>query len=257
VTSRPPRIGLSSCFDHADTNRPLFTGKTLLYVEQSMIHWVAAGGALVYPVPTAPPGGPEIDAWVDDLDGLVLHGGADVAPESYGKTAMREQWRGDAIRDAYEVDLFRRFTDAGKPVLGICRGMQVINVAMGGTLHQDLATEGVTERAHRDAELYDRNTHAVEILAGSGLALLTGGPCTATVNSIHHQGVDGLADGLVVEALSGDDGVVEAVRATGEPYVFGVQWHPEFFGTLRGERLGGPPVLDNGVVIAEFLAACS
>jgi putative glutamine amidotransferase len=233
VTSRLPRIGLSSCFDHADDNRPLFTGKTLLYVEQSMIHWVASGGALVYPVPTAPPGGPEIDAWVDDLDGLVLHGGADVAPESYGSTPMREQW------------------------CGICRGMQVMNVAMGGTLHQDLGAEGVTERAHRDAGLYDRNTHAVEVLDGSGLAALAGGPCVATVNSIHHQGVAELADGLVVEARSHGDGVVEAVRAAEGPYAFGVQWHPEFFGTLRGESLGGPPVFDNGVVLAEFLAACS
>lgn len=257
MTSRPPRIGLSSCFDHADDNRPLFTGKTLLYVEQSMIHWVASGGALVYPVPTAPPGGPEIDAWVDDLDGLVLHGGADVAPESYGSTPMREEWCGDAIRDAYEIDLFRRFGDAGKPVLGICRGMQVMNVAMGGTLHQDLGSEGVTERAHRDAGLYDRNTHAVEILDGSGLAVLAGGPCVATVNSIHHQGVAGLADGLVVEARSHGDGVVEAVRAAEGPYAFGVQWHPEFFGTLRGEPIVGPPVFDNGVVLAEFLAACS
>ncbi|MGI9576619.1 MAG: gamma-glutamyl-gamma-aminobutyrate hydrolase family protein [Microthrixaceae bacterium] len=256
-----PRIGWSSCFDHADPKRPLFTGKTLLYVEQSMIHWVASGGAVVYPVPTAPPGGPEIDDWVEDLDGLVLHGGADVAPESYGETALREQWRGDSVRDAYEIDLFRRFTDAGKPVLGICRGMQVINVAMGGTLHQDLVTQEVTTRVHRDAETYDRNVHEIEILDGTGLATLVDGPGRSTVNSIHHQGVCEVADGLAVEARSADDGVVEALRARADRtpnggYVFGVQWHPEFFGTLRGEPLSGAPVFDNAVVLAEFLAAC-
>lgn len=251
-----PRVGLSSCFDHADPNRPLFTGKTLLYVEQSMIHWVASGGALAYPVPTAPPGGPEIDAWVDDLDGLVIHGGADVAPGSYGQEPIRAEWSGDAIRDAYEIDLFNRFTAAGKPVLGICRGMQVINVAMGGTLHQDLVAEGITERIHRDATTYDRNNHEVDILEGTGLAALVDGACRSTVNSIHHQGVAEVADGLVVEAHSTGDRVVEALRGEARPYVFGVQWHPEFFATLGGEPLGGAPVFDNGVVLAEFLEAC-
>ncbi|MEZ5349765.1 MAG: gamma-glutamyl-gamma-aminobutyrate hydrolase family protein [Microthrixaceae bacterium] len=137
-----PRIGLSSCFDHADPKRKLFTNKTLLYVEQSMIEWVAAGGAIVYPIPTAPAGGPSIDRWVEDLDGLVLHGGSDVAPTSYVCDKPDDRWPGDPIRDAYELDLYKRFRSAGKPVLGICRGMQVMNVAHGGTLHQDLISAG-------------------------------------------------------------------------------------------------------------------
>ncbi len=253
---RLPRIGLSSCFDHADPSRALFTGKTLLYVEQSMIQWVASGGAIVYPIPTAPPGGPEIDTWVADLDGLVLHGGADVAPQSYGEEPLRPEWSGDAIRDRYEIELFGKFCEVGKPVLGICRGMQVLNVALGGTLHQDLVHQQVTDRAHRDAATYDLNVHEVDILDSTGLSALLGGPCRATVNSIHHQGVATVADGLVVQALSADDGVVEALRAGSGPWVMGVQWHPEFFDTLRGEPLGGAPVFDNAVVLAEFLAAC-
>ena len=234
MSARRARIGISSCFFHPDPHRPIFTGKTLLYVEQSMVHWVAAGGALPYPVPTLPDRrqGPITDDLVADLDGLLLHGGSDVCPRTYGEEPLRPEWEGDEVRDRYEIELLLRFREAGKPVLGICRGSQVINVALGGTLHQDIASQVATERAHRDADLYDRNRHDVDIVAGSGLAALHPGVTRATVNSIHHQAVKDVGEGLVVEAVSSDDGVVEAVRLSGEDptdYVVGVQWHPEFF----------------------------
>jgi putative glutamine amidotransferase len=238
-----PRIGLSSCFLPADPDRPVFTGKTLLYVEQSMVHWVAAGGAVVYPVPTAPADGPLTpDAWVADLDGLVLHGGADVAPGSYGEEPLRPEWGGDAERDAYEIDLVGRFLAAGKPVLGICRGIQVINVALGGSLFQDLVAQDVTERRHRDPVAYDRNEHELVVDAGSSLAELVGAG-RHRVNSVHHQGLKDVAPGLVVEARSADDGVIEAVRLDEDGrWCRGVQWHPEFRRTEDAHLLDDTPV---------------
>jgi putative glutamine amidotransferase len=231
----PLRIGISACFFHPDPDRPIFKGKTLLYLEQSMAHWVAAGGALPYLVPTMPSGGggtsfAGIDDVVADLDGLLLHGGADVCPRTYGEEPLRPEWEGDEVRDRYEIDLVHRFRDAGKPVLGICRGAQVVNVAFGGTLYQDIAMQVDTERVHRSQELYDANRHEVDIEPGSGLAALYPGIDRAAVNSIHHQAVKDVGDGLAVEARSSDDGIVEALRLRGDNgWVVGVQWHPEFF----------------------------
>ena len=241
------RIGISACFFHADPDRPIFKGKTLLYLEQSMAHWVALGGALPYLVPTMPGsaggiGGAGTDDVVADLDGLLLHGGADVCPRTYGEAPMRPEWEGDEVRDRYEIDLLHRFRDAGKPVLGICRGAQVINVAFGGTLYQDISTQVDTERVHRSQELYDANRHAVDIEPGSGLAALYPGTDRATVNSIHHQAVKDVGDGLAVEARSSDDGIVEALRLRGDGWVVGVQWHPEFFDPDDAALLDTDPI---------------
>src|SRR5438105_3911368 len=117
---RRPRIGISSCFFHPDDERQIFKGKTLLYLEQSMSHWVQSGGALSYLIPTADPDSSVTAAdYAGDLDGLLLHGGADVCPRTYGEEPMKPEWEGDEIRDLYEIELVRAFHDAGKPVLGI------------------------------------------------------------------------------------------------------------------------------------------
>ena len=196
--SRPPRVGISSCFFHPDLERPIFKGKTLLYVEQSMAWWVQAGGAVTYPIPTVKPDAPlGPDDYVADLDGLLLHGGADVCPRTYGEEPLRPEWEGDEVRDRYELDLVQRFLAAGKPVLGICRGHQILNVAFGGTLWQDQREQGATERVHRSQERYDRNLHTVDLVEGSGLAALYG-PGTVLVNSVHHQAVKDVGAGLVI-----------------------------------------------------------
>ncbi len=251
---RPPRIGISSCFFHADPDRPIFKGKTLLYVEQSMAWWVQRGGAITYGVPTVRPGGATtVAAYVDDLDGLLLHGGSDVCPRTYGEEPLRPEWEGDAIRDRYEIELIHAFLAAGKPVLGICRGAQVLNVALGGTLWQDQREQGATERVHRSQELYDHNLHRVDLVEGCGLAALYPGQGSVLVNSIHHQAVRDLGEGLVVEARSSDDGIVEAIRLapTGPDdrrWAFGVQWHPEFF-----EGVDDGSMLDNDPILHQFL----
>jgi putative glutamine amidotransferase len=168
---------------------------------------------------------------------------------------LKPEWEGDEIRDRYEIDLVHRFLDAQKPVLGICRGVQVLNVAFGGTLWQDQREQGATKRVHRSQELYDRNLHEVDIVEGSGLAALYERRERVLVNSIHHQAIKDVGSGLVVEARSGDDGIVEAVRLADHgdgvaPYAFGVQWHPEFF-----EGVDDGTMLDNGPILQEFLAA--
>jgi putative glutamine amidotransferase len=251
MSPRPPRIGLSANFFHADPTRAVFKGKTLLYVDEAMSHWVASAGALTYLIPTVPDAGAAVHDLVGDLDGLVLQGGADVCPRTYGEEPLRAEWNGDERRDRYEIELIHRFREAGKPVLGVCRGAQIVNVAFGGTLYQDIATQVDTELVHRDWELYDENRHGVELVDGTRLAELYPGVGTATINSVHHQSVKDLGDELVVEARSTVDGVVEALRLEDGDgsYVAAVQWHPEWVGP-RTDLLPSEPVLEDFLATA-------
>src|SRR4051794_36792949 len=117
------KIGFSSCFFHADPQRPVFKGKTLVYLEQSIAHWVMRVQAVAFMIPPiGHDSAVRLDDLVREMDGLVLQGGSDVSPRSYGETPLKPEWSGDAIRDAYEVALTRTFMSQGKPVLGICRG---------------------------------------------------------------------------------------------------------------------------------------
>jgi putative glutamine amidotransferase len=135
-----------------------------------------------------------------------------------------------------------------KPVLGVCRGAQVINVAFGGTLYQDIATQRVGALNHRNWDIYHENTHATSIVAGSGLAGLYLGATLVKTNSVHHQAVKDLGRDLAVEAWSEPDRVVEALRWNGPSYVFAVQWHPEFHDRQDPSLIDDTPILD------EFLA---
>jgi putative glutamine amidotransferase len=253
-----PKIGISACFFHPDPERRIFTGKTLQYVEQSVVHWVQAAGPLAVMIPSpdgetrrgAPYDPPTLADYAGWLDGLVLMGGADVWPGSYGEDPLAPQWQGDRIRDEYEIALTQAFVVAGKPVLGVCRGMQLLNVAFGGTLLQDIGTQVPDSRVHRDAALYDRNRHEIEVVPDSRLAALYPGVGRAWVNSVHHQGIKHLAPGFVVEARCPEDGIIEAMRRPGPGYVAGVQWHPEFHDWRDPAWLPGEPLLD------DFLAAC-
>ena len=137
------KVGISASFLHSDQPRTYFPGKTLQYIEQNVAHWLMQRDVLAFMVPS-PDGstrrtssGVTVDDYARELDALVLMGGADVCPESYGETALSPAWNGDRVRDIYEVALLRAFLALGKPVLGLYRGAQVINVAMGGTLYQD------------------------------------------------------------------------------------------------------------------------
>jgi len=250
------KIGISACFMHADPGRALFTGKTLQYLEQSIAHWVMSTGALAVMIPS-PTGATQrgdvtLDHYAQWLDGLVLHGGADVSPLSYGEQPLEERWSGDKIRDEYEMDLVAAFERHGKPVFGVCRGLQLLNVAYGGTLYQDIQTQRPGALQHRDAVTYDGNFHTVDIQPGSALSRLYPGASRVKVNSIHHKAIKDLAAGFNVEALSNEDGLIEAIRRRDpdKSYVAAVQWHPEFHQPESA-------TIDDAALLADFLAAAS
>jgi putative glutamine amidotransferase len=235
-------IGVSAEFSHADPKRALFKGKTLLYLEESLSHWVAGVEALPFLIPSFPAARADYAAEVAaHLSGLVLMGGSDVAPETYGEKPLRPEWAGDPIRDAYEIALVKEFRKQKKPILGICRGIQILNVALGGTLYQDITEQVPGAHLHRDWHRYDQNFHPVRLEPGGQLAALYSGITSAVINSVHHQAVKDLAPGLIVEARSEVEGIVEAVSFPGEPFLLGIQWHPEFPAIGR-EVLSGAPL---------------
>jgi putative glutamine amidotransferase len=246
------RIGVSACFFYPDPARAAFAPKTLQYVEQSVPHWVMSGGALPVMIPSPLGDTARGDIGFADyaqwLDGLVLHGGADVWPGSYGETPLKDAWQGDRNRDEYEIALVKAFVAAGKPVFGICRGLQLINVAFGGTLYQDIGTQQPQALLHRDAQAYDLNFHQVELVPDSRLAQLLPGENRHTINSVHHQGVKQLAEGFVIEARCPDDGIIEAIRHAAGAWVAAVQWHPEFHKEEHG-------TLNDAPILRDFLAA--
>lgn len=250
------KIGLSACFQHADPNRPLFTNKTLQYVEQSIAHWIMSSGAIVVmvPCPTGETarGDVTLQHYAQWLDGVVMHGGADVWPGNYGEEPLRDEWTGDRVRDIYDLALVKAFAEVGKPIFGVCRGLQLINVAFGGALYQDIETQHPGALQHRNATTYDQHFHDIHIVPDSRLAQLYPGMPRARVNSIHHQGIKRVAPEFVVEALSEPDGVPEAIRlkpAPGRSYIAATQWHPEF-------HTQGSDTLDDTAILNDFLAAC-
>jgi putative glutamine amidotransferase len=225
-----------------------FKGKTLQYLEQSVAHWIMEAGALAVMIPTIETGGMlrRSDLSAHDmaaaLDGLVLQGGADVNPELYGEPIRLARPPMDRTRDLFERDLIRAFAAAGKPVLGICRGMQLINVAFGGNLYQDLRGDGATEFEHADEALYDRYYHDALIEPDGLLASIYGERRQVRINSIHHQAVRDLAEGFVVECRA-HDGVIEAIRSSRHEFVLGTQWHPEYHGHADDDVLATAPLL--------------
>ena len=227
MRSGPLRIGISAAIFHEDRSRPVYNGKPLYYVERALARYVASDGALAYMVPGTLVAD-EAVAYAEDLDGLVLSGGADLAPRHYGEAPVRPEWAGDAVRDRYELALARAVLDADKPVLGVCRGHQLLNVLLGGSLYQDVHTMVPGARLHRDPDIYDAHTHAIDIDPGSWLSRVYGGIVNATVPSVHHQAIKRCGDGVVVEARATHDGIIEAIRVEGAYWARGVQWHPEW-----------------------------
>ncbi len=245
---RPVRIGLSARIAHPELAGVGLQSKTLQVLEQSVAQWTASRDTLVLMVPSVLQDGAllrssiRVRDYADFLDGLVLQGGADVSPRAYGEEPLRPEWSGDPVRDAYELELVHEFMEAGKPILGICRGMQLVNVALGGSLYQDVPTHVPSDICHQSAE-YELNGHEVSFTPGGQMAQWFGGISGGRVASIHHQAVNRLGKGMVVEATSAD-GVIEAIRWTGRSFVCGVQWHPEFHHVAGPDMLECTPLLD-------------
>jgi putative glutamine amidotransferase len=184
-----------------------------------------AGGMAVLLPPGEPSDAPRL---LDRIDGLLLSGGADVDPALYGHTPHPGLGRVVRARDDFELALCREALERDLPILAICRGQQVLNVATGGTLVQDIPSLIAGAADHDPPTQRWSPVHEVDLLQGSRVRAILGRERVA-VNSFHHQAVDALGQGLVVSARSVVDGVVEGVEDPRRRFVLGVQWHPEAF----------------------------
>jgi putative glutamine amidotransferase len=176
-----------------------------------------------------PPLRPEhAEAVLERLDGLVLSGGVDVDPALYGRARHPKLGCVDRERDEFELALTRHALERDLPILAICRGQQLLNVATRGTLIQDIPSELRGAVRHAAPGPRTRLSHPVEVATASRLGEILGrGPLS--VNSFHHQAIDRLGEGLVVSGRCPADGVIEAVEMKDRAFVLGVQWHPESF----------------------------
>ena len=183
--------------------------------------------------------------YIEICDGVLFSGGCDIEPKKFGECTKETCGKIQLFRDALEFSFFKKAFEAKKPIMGICRGIQVINVALGGTLYQDIPTEIPSDIKHRQSEPNTLPSHEVKILSDTPLMELIGKE-RMTSNSFHHQSIKALGEGLEVMALA-DDGIIEAVYYNGENYVRGYQWHPE--------RLS-KTVSDNKLLFDNFINAC-
>jgi putative glutamine amidotransferase len=220
---RRPRIGVSTALERA---RWTVWDREAFLLSRAYVDALQQAGAIAFMVPP--------DAWVaahpDDvlegLDGLMLAGGADIDPGAYGVPRHPKTTNTRPVRDAAEIALFSRAVERDLPVLGICRGMQLINVARGGTLTQHLPDD-VGHTDHRRAlGSFDNADHDVRLAPGS-LAAAACGELLHATKSHHHQAVDALGEGVTASGWSCLDDLVEAIELPEASWVLGVQWHPE------------------------------
>jgi putative glutamine amidotransferase len=211
---------------------------------RSYTEWVerAGGAPILLPNP-----GPELaPRLLDAVDGLLLTGGEDIHPLHYGAQPAKHLGTVDVPRDAFELPLARLALARGLPVFGICRGIQTLNVAAGGTLRQDLGGDAAATVQHRMSAVGGRCVHhGVRVPSGSRLAAILGVEELA-VNSYHHQAVDRVGAGLAVTATA-CDGTIEGLEGTGEAFVIAVQWHPEVMAADHEP---------SARLFAAFMAAC-
>ena len=169
--------------------------------------------------------GETIEHLVDICDGFFFTGGADIAPKRYGEEVKDNIVDIQEHRDEFEFHVFQKVKKTSKPVLAICRGSQLVNVALGGTLYQDIPSEVQTKILHRQIELKFSHSHDVRIMINTPLYEMMKAE-RIKVNSFHHQAIKTLGEGLEIMALA-EDGIIEAVYSSGRQYIRAYQWHPE------------------------------
>jgi gamma-glutamyl-gamma-aminobutyrate hydrolase PuuD len=223
-----PRIGITSW--PRDVEYEGFPERCDTFSHDYVTAVIHAGGLpILLPLGEDDDEGREVsDALLELVDGIVLTGGGDVDPAVYGADLHEATKYTDTARDAYDVRLMQTIIDRETPTLGICRGLQLSNVALGGTLAQDLD-------GHEAEHVASDTAHTVYVEPGTRLATLLGAG-EVPVNSLHHQAVDQLGDGVRAVATSAD-GVVEAIELDGADHFLAVQWHPELL-RHRPEQLG-------------------
>jgi putative glutamine amidotransferase len=215
-----PLIGLTTTL-----HLPPGASNPMVGIRRTYIQAILDAGGLPVLVPPAPED--VLRAIFARLDGLLLPGGGDVAPTYYGEEPHSKLGSVEPERDDLELSMCRWALDEEKPVLAICRGIQVMNVAAGGSLYQDIPAQYATEITHASDPALPRGylAHTVALEPGSRLALLAGS-AALSVNSWHHQALKRLGRGLAVSARA-PDGIVEGVERPGHRFAVGVQFHPE------------------------------
>lgn len=212
-----PVIGI--CGSHNVTDRQLF-------IRENYMQSVLRAGGLPVLLPQVADR-ETVMALLDHLDGLLLAGGGDVDPARYGEAMIPACGEPDAQRDAFELTLIPLALDRHMPIFGICRGIQVLCVAMGGTLYQDIETQrGIARANHEQPAPYDAPVHTVSFTPGGFFAGVLG-ETSMPANSMHHQAIKAPGAQLVVEGYT-EDGIIEAVRGAQSDDVFAVQFHPEY-----------------------------
>jgi putative glutamine amidotransferase len=217
-----PVLGLTTYLQQAQTG---IWDVRASFLPAIYIEGVHLAGGIAVLVPPQPVDGDIAERVLDGLDGLIITGGRDVDPGAYGQqphSATDEPVVDNRTRDAVEFALVDRAVRRGIPVLGICRGAQVLNVALGGTLHQHLPD--VLGHTHHQQGNAVFATSSIRTVAGTRLAAVIGESSDA--QCYHHQAIEKLGQGLIVSAQD-SDGVIEAVEIPGENFVLAVQWHPE------------------------------
>ncbi|MBS1879606.1 MAG: gamma-glutamyl-gamma-aminobutyrate hydrolase family protein [Actinobacteria bacterium] len=217
-----PVIGICAAHERAAWS---FWDQEAAIVADTYLSATRRGGGLPLPLVPEPLSAADVEALLDRVDGLMLIGGADLDPTTYGQAATARTEATYLLRDEFELALVRAAFARDLPLLGICRGLQILNVATGGTLHQHLLDAGFAEHRPLPGSLGGATFHSVTVEPGSHLDVAGTGP--VTVNSHHHQGVDRVGEGGAVVARSLSDQLVEAIEWPRQRFALGVQWHPE------------------------------
>ncbi len=218
-----PIIGVTSSYAPPTDNK-----FGLVSIGESYLQAVMRAGGIPVIIPVGLPD-EDLQAVFARIDALLLTGGGDIDPSRFNGPPHPRVYDIDSARDALEIGLVRLAAERSKPFLGICRGIQVMNVALGGTLFTDIGDqlEGALRHDYYPNIPRDTLAHSVAVIAGTRLAKILGGRETLAVNSLHHQGIQEVAAGLRIAARAPDQ-LVEAVELPGHPFGLGVQWHPEW-----------------------------
>lgn len=225
------KIGISAKFHE---KAPVFYGgetkRHIQYLETSIAKWIASNGALPFMIPSESDTSDlaaktlNVRGFAEEMDALILQGGVDVHPSLYNEQHKQDESKYDLIRDRYELELISEFIKLKKPILGICRGLQLLNTHFGGKLYHDLQECGFKQ--HFDPNLESKFYHKIRIAPGSFLDMLN--LQNQEIVSVHHQGIKDLGTGLNIEAYSDEDNLVESFsKIDDDHFILAVQWHPE------------------------------
>ncbi len=235
MRSKKPTIGITISGANASDKYRWPAKKEFDFLKREYYQAIIKSGGLPILLPNAE-NRDIIKSYLESIDGLLLTGGGDLHPRYFGQKAHEKLSRTYKARDYFEMAIAELALKMGMPIMAICRGHQVLNVVLGGTLYQDLSCIPHKTLAHADPDQTARNFHSVKIVKGSNLHKIIGS-LSIQVNSSHHQVIDRLGRGLIASAFA-PDGLIEAIELPGAEFVLSLQWHPEgIFNRAHSKRL--------------------